>query len=993
MEGLHLSTATRLGVLSLGLGIIGWQCNEKGNLTQFELHPDFAMELIASEPQVFDPVDLEFDHHGDAYVLQMPGYPRGEDQSSIIKLIDADADGIYESSQIFATDLMQASSILPYQDGFLVAAPPDLLFLKDNDGDGLADERRAIMSGFTDANLQHNFNGLTYGIDHWIYLANGGNGGSAYWSDRADSILRIGASDFKIDLDKHRFELVGRSSGGFELAMDDWGHFFGTHNMYHIRNIVFPSYYIGDFPLNPRDLLIDISDHEEKGLGRIYPIGEQETRVNHPEQSGYFSGACGITHYGGSLFPPEFQGNIFVNDVVLNLVHRDIVGKNGSVFSASRGRQGVDFLASPDRSFRPVNSTVGPDGALYIVDMYRKVIEHPEWIPDELEVNMDIDAGKDKGRIYRIRPTGAELMSAGLSEVSTEKLVDLLSHESQWHRMTAQRLLLQYRDPATAEILKKAWNADQPARTQMHLLYTLNALGEDIGQQLLGALKRQEDAKLQEHLLMLSEIYIGSNDDILNEVLAMSQSSDPRIKMQVALTLSTLPERRQREFEDQFITALINISEDGGLDDRFVATALSIAARYLPITFLKTLRSRNSFTDSKYFHHLVELIASGVARSENQNQQLALVKEFAQRQSDKKLILNIVMAYANASIEVLEPSAKSSWKSILNQLENTGDLELTAACWELRNSLKIPAGPNAKMLIAEAQNRLRTGQVPADEVVSLTKLLAHGDPALISDDLINLVDAKQPIEVQQVAINILDGFRDTTLVAKLIDSWPGLAPATRRRVTDMLIYDPGNHDLLFNSLENGILNIAEFNFDLERRRRLLNSKDESTANRAKKLFSDAGVVKRQDAIDAMREVIDDQGNPDRGLKVFRAQCASCHKFGNVGVNVGPDLSEISRKSKETLLHDILDPNAGADPEFINHIVETENGSVISGILSNETDATITLIMMGGEEKTVSKSQIKSLQSTGLSLMPEGLEGVISKGEMADLLAFLQRPIL
>lgn len=142
--------------------------------------------------------------------------------------------------------------------------------------------------------------------------------------------------------------------------------------------------------------LSNISDHEENGTSRIYPIGQQDTRVNHPEQSGYFSGSCGILHYGGGAFGKEYDQTIWVADVVLNLIHVDKIMSDGASFKASRMQQKKEFMASTDRSFRPVNMSVGPDGSIYVIDMHRKVIEHPEWIPDEIEDSLDLDAGKKR---------------------------------------------------------------------------------------------------------------------------------------------------------------------------------------------------------------------------------------------------------------------------------------------------------------------------------------------------------------------------------------------------------------------------------------------------------------------------------------------------------------------------------------------------------------------------------------------------------------------
>jgi putative membrane-bound dehydrogenase-like protein len=257
------------------------------------------------------------------------------------------------------------------------------------------------MGGFSTGNLQHNYNGLTYGIDNWIYAANGGNDGKPYWWGDSLNGIDLREQDFRFNIDMKKIERIGKSSGGFGLAMDEFGRIFGTHNLTHASQIIFSDRYINDKKLLVDHTLNNISDHEENGLSRVYPIGEQATRLNHPEQSGYFSGSCGIQYYDGGSWSKKYDNTLWVNDVVLNLVHVDKLSSNQSALKVSRLFNKKEFLATSDRSSRPVNLQVGPDGNMYLVDMYREVIEHPEWIPDEMEKTLNINAGKDKGRIYR----------------------------------------------------------------------------------------------------------------------------------------------------------------------------------------------------------------------------------------------------------------------------------------------------------------------------------------------------------------------------------------------------------------------------------------------------------------------------------------------------------------------------------------------------------------------------------------------------------------
>ncbi|MCB0664208.1 MAG: c-type cytochrome [Saprospiraceae bacterium] len=984
MKNSALGRATGFFYLFLILLLPGCQ-DQPVDLSGFVLHPDFEMTLVAAEPLVTDPVDLEFDANGDAYVLQMPGYPKGEDQSSIVKLIDTDKDGIYDEKVLYAENLNQASSLLAYKQGLLVAAPPDLLFLKDENGDGVAEVRSVIMTGFSNGNLQHNFNGLTYGLDNWIHLANGGNGGGTRWVD-SDSVMPIDGYDFQIRPEDKLFQWSGRTSGGYELAMDKWGNFYGTHNLHHINMLVFPHRYIEGLTLNPRNTLRNISDHEENGLARVYPIGEQETRVNHPEQSGYFSGACGITYYGGGSFSPAFQDNIFVNDVVLNLVHRNIVEEKSSYYSAARGRAGEDFLTSRDRSFRPVNSVVGPDGALYIIDMYRQVIEHPEWIPDELEVNMDLDAGKGQGRIYRINQKDRELFEWKKPGGEVREWIALLEHPNLWTRMVAQRTILENKWNCAAE-LTALFSKTKIPETKIHILYILKDMGTDLTTLLIAALN-DKVVELKRHAIICSEPYFKQNDLICENVMDCARSDDARLQLQTVLSIGQFPDK----YADEAFSIITDVLTRN-LDDPYIRIACLASLRHRTLHLAGYLKKHPEMLAEEGGEIMMEMIAYRLSQAGTSTEMLDLLELFpARTPEEEKALVMVLEVFARSGIKLPQADV-SEWTRKLNELEKERSLALLSSLWKLRNSLGVPLKKNIDAELTRAVELIHSNQSDEREKIEAIQIFDFADLDRVRAELLPMVDARNPIQVQEAALEVLISQDASDVVQDLVDRWKMLSPTVRKRITDLLIYNPENHEILFSSLESGTLNLSEFNFDLERRRRLLKSKDDDTRKRAQALFSDAGVTQRREAIEQMRPALDLAGNEKAGEDIFNVQCATCHRFGSIGNEVGPDLTEISRKSRETLMHDILDPNAGADPEYINHIIETEDGQIISGIIDEETDDALFVKMMGGMERSIPKSNIKSLSSTGLSLMPEGLEGVLSQKDLADLLAFLQHPVM
>jgi len=225
--------------------LFGISCKKNHqNPEGFEVEDGFKLEMVASEPLIKDPVDLEFNENGDAMVLEMPGYPMEDKQSRLLVLKDKNKDGVYDRSIVFAENLGLADSFMPYKKGVLVAAPPYLLQLHDENEDFKVEKIDTLMGGFAKENLQHNYNGLTYGIDNWIYAANGGNSGKPFWWGDTTTVLDLRGQDLRFNLETRQMERLGESSGGFGLAMDEYGRFFETHNLTHISHLVFPDRYL-----------------------------------------------------------------------------------------------------------------------------------------------------------------------------------------------------------------------------------------------------------------------------------------------------------------------------------------------------------------------------------------------------------------------------------------------------------------------------------------------------------------------------------------------------------------------------------------------------------------------------------------------------------------------------------------------------------------------------------------------------------------------------
>ena len=1006
----------------------------------FELHPAFALELAAAEPVTVDPIDLAFDERGRAFVLELPGYPDMERPARIVELLDEDGDGRWDRRRLFADDLGMADSILPWRRGLLAAAPPHLVYLEDTDGDGLADRREALLSGFAEGNPQHNVNALRYGLDNWIHGVNGGNGARVFWPDAPDEVEDIGQDDFRVDFGRRRFERTGRGAGGFGMTFGPWGRVFGTHNLDHLSQVVVPRRYLERLPAAWQGGRLRLAAPPDGGPAELFPIGVRQTRPNHPEQSSRFSAACAVTAYAGGAFDGaglDDRGiSVFVADPSANVVHRAVVGAAGAATEAGRGRPGVEFLASTDPFFRPVNLTVGPDGALYVLDMHRGVIEHPEWIPDPMEAELNLYEGDDRGRIYRVVPAGGppawHADFRGFDRSRPGELLDALSSPNRWRRLTAQRLLVEeFADDPPETVVRglRERLADGRPLGRLHALWTLSGIGALDRESLRVAFADPEPELRRNAVLVFEEALAsaGGAGPLAAEVLALIDDPDSGVRLQAMLTaglVAGLEAGGGAGFQGAAVRAVVEeaVRLGGG------APAPPVSVRHVPWLRLAAV----SVLAEDPVRSLGLLLQAGNAGGEAVERVAALVP--AERMAEvvagdqvtralsasgtgasgtgRGLLAGLTAAASRAGERGFDGSGLSA---PLRRLRQSDDDVLAAAAWRL--SAAVGARPMAAevALLDCAGVRAADRDRPVPERLQALALFglrrhwpaAPGEAAVPCpgtggaagtaspggawlERMGALLGAEQPREVQRAAMAELAGAADSAVTAYVIERWPYLGPDARRDAGSYLIRGRGRHGALLDAIESGRIGLGEMNFDLERRRFLLRSPEPEIRRRARALFDDAGVVTRADAIEAMRPALELDGDPGRGEALFLELCARCHRSGGSGGGPGPDLSGIGRKSAETLLHDVLDPNAAVDAAYVNYVVETVDGEVHSGLLAESAGGGIVLRAAEDLLIEVPAERVREVRSDGLSMMPEELEAGLAPGDMADLLAFLNR---
>ena len=566
-------------------------------LGSFDLDKNFKIEIYAAEPFVQEPVEMTFDEQGNAFVVEMADYPfkpeSGTGAGSIRMLSDTNGDGRIDKSTIYADSLLEATSILPWEGGLIVTAAPNIFYLKDTNADYRADKKELLFSGFFQNNNEAQITNLRYSVDNWIYAGNFGQDGKvASARNPGAAALSMSGGDFRFRLDRGQFELETGPTQ-FGQTIDDWGHRFITENSVHIQQSVIPWRYVHRHPYLPSNkAAANISDHDPLMYNVTAPPywrvertkrrnkAFQEHHLNQVEHAeGHFTGASGTTMYLGDAFPEKYYGNVFIGDVSGNLVHRDVLTAfaDSVTFVAKRddAEKSREFLTSTDPWFRPANFTVGPDGALYIMDMYRQHIEAPVSIPEDLKSDMDYLNGSKMGRIYRIVPKNAgsyKKASPDLRNAQTGQIVELLSNPSQWWRLQAQRILLERQDKSAVSALKNLFTRHQDPRVRLHALFALEGLNS-LDAKLVEQAMKDTHPGVRESGIILSEKY----PQCLPQLMERINDSSARVTLQATLSLGEFP-------ATQAAPALARVIEKHGQDPWFrIAVLSSEAGSCLPL--------------------------------------------------------------------------------------------------------------------------------------------------------------------------------------------------------------------------------------------------------------------------------------------------------------------------------------------------------------------------------------------------------------------------
>lgn len=967
------------------------------SISTFEIAPGFQIELIASEPLISDPVDMEIDEYGRLYIVEMPGYPLDISGSGKIKMLsDTNGDGKMDKSVTFADSLILPTGILRWKNGILVTDAPNVYYLEDSDGDGKADIKDIVLTGFALSNPQHNVNNPELGIDNWIYLGHepavtttiyekefGDRGSDVFFINRPEGVrLPQNAGGRSIRFRPQTFEIELLSSRTqFGQSFDAWGHRFTATNSNHVIQEVIPASYLNRNP----DLLVSnstqsLSDHGN--AAEVFPI------THNPEHQlltdvGVITAASGVTLYLGGAFPPGYENVSFVTESVSNLVHADILKSKGTNYVASRLLEGKEFLASTDAWFRPVNMYVGPDGALYVVDYYRQIIEHPEWMAEEVVKSGALYNGTDKGRIYRITPkgTGAVSWSKNLQMgiFTNDQLVEKLADPNIWWRRNAQRLLVDRLSEAVPSLVKMARNSNSPLG-RLHALWTLEGI-KQLSPELIKMALADPEPGVRENAIRLSEGYLNSDTGLSEALLELVSDDDPKVRFQLLCTLGFIdtPQAAQVRQELMF--------RDVG--DEWVQIA-ALSTLYLKNSGLLEAVLDRYDQQLPAYASLVRRLSAMDGASQQQEIILQLIKKATDPTPTVSWQAPVLEGLAQGIKS--KGSSASSFGAAQNLLINASfenpSLEVREASLKVLQAIKLSDNINTQRAMKKARQIAGEKSLPAKERALGINFLALQNPASHEAFLKEMISPGEPLPVQLSALKALSAIPDETVAYFVLEHWNYLTPEIRDEALNTLMANPTRITMLIDAIETN--KIQQSTLGWRRSVRLMAQKDETLRTRARFLLTKKGGQK-DDVIKNYEPALTLKGSIIDGKAVFEKNCGICHKMGDeTGVPFGPDLSSLKNRRPASILNDILDPNLSIADGYDLWTVDLNNGETVQGVISSETPTAITLLNAGGSEKTIARQDIKSLNIIDISAMPEGWENSIDQQQMADLLAFIRQ---
>lgn len=901
---------------------------------KWHVREGYRIELVAAEPVVLDPVAFDWDDRGRLWMIEMADYPLGMDGNGkaggrVVMLEDINADGRYDKRTVIVNDLSYPTGILTWREGVIVTAAPDIFFIKPSG------EKQVLFTGFSTGNQQLRVNGLRWGMDGWVYCAAGAHHGGYNKGTQIESKLTgekidLGSRDFRFKPDTGEFDPQSGPSQ-FGRARDDWGHWFGVQNSYPLWHYVLQDHYLRRNPhVIPPDPIHQLFPRNPS----VYPASSMEKRFHSFDQAGRFTSACGIEVYRDRVLFTDGKTHAFTCEPFHNVVQHHILEDDGVTFKAVRdpAESKMDFLASEDRWCRPVMVRTGPDGALWVADMYRYMIEHPQWLPQngKDELLPHYREGDDKGRIWKITRT-PEPPEGGTTKQD-------LASSNGWQRDKAQmQLAWSAKKPAIDGLLKS-----KHAQTRAQAAWTLLAT-KKLSNTACLALLADESPQVREQALQMAEKLEWKDADaasLQKALVKLVKDKDEKVQLQLACTLGEL----KGDWAADLLAQQLREAPAG--------SSLQGAALSSVMPHLEGVCTRFPESAEPENNQVISMLFRCALAVKNERAIATLLSHQGAQKHATELLA--VLDEKGLSLSAFTQQVTSA--EARQELKKMADLLHTAA-EEVKAAKEAPPMAAVALLASDREHR---------EMVKT--LLPELWKKSASTEVLRLVAKLQPKDGPEF----------------LLAGWNERTPAVRMQIIETLLSSDAWTLALLQRPEAK-------SCDAALRARLTKHPKKDIAKQAAAVFADATSATRAAVVEKFKPALKLTGDAAKGKAMFAQVCISCHKLDGVGIELGPDLRSVVQHDAEKLMNSILDPSAIIEPGFMAYHCTLKSGEQLYGVIATETSASLTLKMAGNLTKSVLRSEIASLQSTGTSLMPEGLEAALTPQSLADLIAYLKVP--
>ena len=955
----------------------------------------FELQLFVSEPELNGkPISMSWDERGRLWILETIDYPnemqdepRGRDKIRICE--DTDGDGKADKTTIFADKLSIPTSLAFSNGGVIVHQAPHTLFLKDTNGDDVADERRILFTGWSTGDTHAGPSNLNYGFDNWIY---GIDGYSGLRATIGGERVSFGQGFYRFKPDGSRIEFLrNTSNNSWGVGFSEEGILFGsTANNNPSVHMVIPNRYYERVRGWSSSVLGMIADSP-----RFYPITDKVRQV---DQHGNFTAAAGHSLYTARTYPSEYWNRTaFVNGPDGHLTSTFVLQTQGSDY---RSKYSWNLLASDDEWAAPILADVGPDGHVWVIDWYNFIVQHNPTPAGyrtgkgnayETELR-----DKKHGRIYRVVYKAAKPAErTTLKDATPDKLVATLKSSNLFWRRHAQRLLVErgnadvvpalialVHDPAVDEI------GLNPGA--IHALWTLHGIGALDGskseplQAAVGALKHKSVGVRRNALQVLPASAASVQAVLESGVLA---DADGRVRLAAFLALSDMPP--SPEAGRAVASAL---SDEMNVTDRWIPDAITSAGAVHDTSFLAAVAASapKSLAGSPRARDVIRIVSEHFGRGAPVDGISSLVAALGKATPELAAVVvaGLSKGWPKEKPAKLDAAAEESLVLLVKALpiESRGQLVSLASRWG-NQKLEEQAGAIAASFLEKARDEKATEAGRLEAAQQLVEF-RRADGAVITD-LLALITPKSSPELATGLVQAAGRSEAPKAGSVILESLSSFTPATRPVALRTLLARPEWTESLLEAMEKGDVQMAELTLD--QKQALSSHPQRAIADRAKALLAKGGGLPnadRQKVLDELMPLAHKKGDAVKGKEVYKTQCSKCHVHGSEGSRIGPDLTGMAVHPKEELLTNIVDPSRSVEGNFRVYTVVTNDNLVLTGLLASETKTSVELFDAEAKKHTVLREDIAQFVASTKSLMPEGFEKQISKDDVANLLEFL-----